>query len=203
MSRTPQVPQVHTPTTWHRTALLLSSVLLVLAMMAALARGAHANEGQEAADFVRDAVTESLNSLVDATVVKTSIRVDVADHALRSEGGSAELHVELCESMGNGPGRGLVPPAVYRLAFKCKPTLRLSDDAGRLRQSIVADLTEAARQLQITRRDHLERSLRNGVFPTADLVLECAGLSRRASLAPTKRWNQAVHPRCSASRRSR
>jgi len=68
MSRTPQVTQVHTPTTWHRTALLLSSVLLVLAMMAALARGAHANEGQEAADFVRDFSNRAIVMLSDESL---------------------------------------------------------------------------------------------------------------------------------------
>jgi phospholipid transport system substrate-binding protein len=71
MTRLPPVTQVtlaNVPTSWHRMAMLLSSVLLVLAMMAALARGAHANEGQEAADFVRDFSNRAIVMLSDESL---------------------------------------------------------------------------------------------------------------------------------------
>lgn len=71
MTRLPpvtQVTQANVPTSWHRMAMLLSSVLLVLAMMAALARGAHANEGQEAADFVRDFSNRAIVMLSDESL---------------------------------------------------------------------------------------------------------------------------------------
>ncbi|MDX1574887.1 MAG: hypothetical protein R3285_01760, partial [Kiloniellales bacterium] len=76
MSRLPpatQVTQARVLWSWHRTALLLSSVLLVLAVMAALARAPQANEGanegagewQEAADFVRDFSDRAIDMLTD------------------------------------------------------------------------------------------------------------------------------------------
>ncbi len=71
MTRLPPVTQVtlaNVPTSWHRMAMLLSSVLLVLAMMTALARGAHANEGQEAADFVRDFSNRAIVMLSDESL---------------------------------------------------------------------------------------------------------------------------------------
>lgn len=72
LSSVPQVSQVRAPTFWHRPALLLSSVLLVLAMMAALARAPHANEGasegQEAAEFVRDFSDRAIAMLTDESL---------------------------------------------------------------------------------------------------------------------------------------
>jgi phospholipid transport system substrate-binding protein len=68
MTRLPQVTQTRVLTTWHRTVLLLSSVLLVLAMMAAMAREPLADEGQEAANFVRGFSDRALTMLSDETL---------------------------------------------------------------------------------------------------------------------------------------
>lgn len=68
MTRLPQVVQTRVLTTWRRTALLLSSVLLVLAMMAAMAREPMADEGQEAADFVRGFSQQAIAMLTDETL---------------------------------------------------------------------------------------------------------------------------------------
>ncbi len=68
MTRLPQATQTRLLTTWRRTVLLLSSVLLVLAMMAAMARSPLADEGQEAANFVRGFSDRSLAMLSDETL---------------------------------------------------------------------------------------------------------------------------------------
>jgi len=68
MTRLPEVTQTRVLTTWRRSALLLSSVLLVLAMMAAMAREPLADEGQEAADFVRGFSDRALTMLSDETL---------------------------------------------------------------------------------------------------------------------------------------
>jgi phospholipid transport system substrate-binding protein len=68
MTRLPQVTQTRGLTTWRRTAPLLSSVLLVLAMIAAMARSPLADEGQEAADFVRGFSNQALTMLSDETL---------------------------------------------------------------------------------------------------------------------------------------
>ena len=68
MTRLPEVTQTRALTTWRRTALLLSSVLLVLPMMAAMARSPLADDGQEAADFVRGFSDQALTMLSDETL---------------------------------------------------------------------------------------------------------------------------------------
>jgi phospholipid transport system substrate-binding protein len=68
MTRLPQVTQTRGLTTWRRTAPLLSSVLLVLAMIAAMARSPLADEGQEAANFVRGFSNQALTMLSDETL---------------------------------------------------------------------------------------------------------------------------------------
>ena len=68
MTRLPEVTQTRVLTTWRRSALLLSSVLLVLAMMAAMAREPLADEGQEAANFVRGFSDQALTMLSDETL---------------------------------------------------------------------------------------------------------------------------------------
>lgn len=68
MSRSRQVTQTRVLPDRRRTLLLLSSVLLVMALLAALARGTLADEGQEAADFVRDFSDQALAMLTDETL---------------------------------------------------------------------------------------------------------------------------------------
>ncbi len=68
MTRLPQMTQTRLLTTWRRMALLLSSVLLVLAMMAAMARSPLADKGQEAADFVRGFSDQALTMLSDESL---------------------------------------------------------------------------------------------------------------------------------------
>ncbi len=68
MTRLPEVTQTRVLTTWRRTMLLLSSVLLVLAMMAAMARNPLADDGQEAADFVRGFSDQALTMLSDESL---------------------------------------------------------------------------------------------------------------------------------------
>ncbi len=79
MNRSPQATQAiqaQVPSSWRRTVLLLSSVLLVLAMMAALARAPNANEGanegagegQEATDFVRGFSDQAIAMLSDESL---------------------------------------------------------------------------------------------------------------------------------------
>ncbi len=59
---------------WRRTVLLLSSVLLALAMMAAMVRSPLADEDQEAADFVRGFSAEAFAMLSDETLDATARR---------------------------------------------------------------------------------------------------------------------------------
>ncbi len=68
MTRLPEVTQTRVLTTWRRTMLLLSSVLLVLAMMAAMTRNPLADDGQEAANFVRGFSDQALTMLSDETL---------------------------------------------------------------------------------------------------------------------------------------
>jgi phospholipid transport system substrate-binding protein len=68
MTRLPPVAQTRALRHWRRTVLLLSSMLLVLAMMAATVRSPLADEGQEAADFVRGFSAEAFAMLSDETL---------------------------------------------------------------------------------------------------------------------------------------
>lgn len=68
MSRLPHVPQTRVLTAWRRTALLLPSVLLALAMMAAMVREPLADKGQEAADFVRGFSDQAIAMLTDESL---------------------------------------------------------------------------------------------------------------------------------------
>ena len=68
MTRSPQVAQTSVLTDWRATALLLSSVLLVLALLAAMVRSPLADEGREAADFVRGFSDEAFAMLSDETL---------------------------------------------------------------------------------------------------------------------------------------
>lgn len=89
MSRSHQVTQTRVLPDTRRTLLLLSSVLLVMALLAALARNSLANEGQEAADFVRDFSDQALAMLSDETL-EHEARVDEFRHLLTSG-----FHLEL------------------------------------------------------------------------------------------------------------
>ena len=75
MSRSRQVTQTRVLPDRRRMVLLLSSVLLVMALLAALARNSFANEGQEAADFVRDFSDQALAMLSDETL-EDEVRVE-------------------------------------------------------------------------------------------------------------------------------
>jgi len=68
MTRLPPVVETRVLSDWRRTVLLLSSVLLVLAMMAAIVRGPLADEGEAAAVFVRDFSDQAIAMLDDETL---------------------------------------------------------------------------------------------------------------------------------------
>lgn len=68
MTRLPPVAHSQVLRHWRRTVLLLSSVLLVLAVMAAMVRSPQADEGRDAADFVRGFSDEAIAMLSDETL---------------------------------------------------------------------------------------------------------------------------------------
>lgn len=68
MTRLPPVAQTCVLRHWRRTVLLLSSVLLVLAVMAAMVRSPLADESRDAADFVRGFSAEAIAMLSDETL---------------------------------------------------------------------------------------------------------------------------------------
>lgn len=68
MTRLPPVVETRVLRHWRRTVLLLSSVLLVLAMMAAMVRSPLADEGEAAAAFVRNFSDQAIAMLSDETL---------------------------------------------------------------------------------------------------------------------------------------
>jgi phospholipid transport system substrate-binding protein len=68
MTRLSPVVETRVQNPWRRTVLLLSSVLLIMAMMAALARGSRADEGDAAAAFVRDFSDQAIAMLSNKTL---------------------------------------------------------------------------------------------------------------------------------------
>ena len=68
MTRFPPVAQTRVLRQWRWTVLLLSSVLLVLAMMAAMVRSPLADEGEAAAAFVQDFSDQAVAMLTDETL---------------------------------------------------------------------------------------------------------------------------------------
>jgi phospholipid transport system substrate-binding protein len=68
MTRMPPVAQTRVLRHWRRTLLMLSSVLLVLAMTAAMVRSPLADDGREAADFVRGFSDRAIAMLSNETL---------------------------------------------------------------------------------------------------------------------------------------